>query len=206
MLWASASGSSATSATKPKLWARAASIRRPKSAISLITGSGISLARRCVPDQPGTMPTCASGRANVAPGTMTRISQAAASSSPPPKAGAWITAMVGLDNRASRSKMRCPSRTQSRAKSKGESSAQAVISAPAQKARSPSDRTITHSTSPARSSVAQCPSNCASISGVKAFSLAGLSSTICAIGPSICRCTALMAPTPSADRARGSAA
>ena len=64
---AAASGSSATSATKPSASARSAEIRRPNSAISLTTGSGSSRTSRCVPDQPGTMPTPASGRASVCP-------------------------------------------------------------------------------------------------------------------------------------------
>ena len=71
-------------------------MRRPKSAISLTTGSGSSRASRCVPDQPGTMPTPASGSASVAAGAITRMSQAAASSSPPPKAWPEIAATVGL--------------------------------------------------------------------------------------------------------------
>ena len=102
---AAARASSATSATKPSANARSAEIRRPNSAISLTTGSGSSRASRCVPDQPGTMPTPASGSASVAFGAITRMSQAAASSSPPPKAWPESAAIVGFDSRASRSKI-----------------------------------------------------------------------------------------------------
>ena len=74
---------------RPRSGARTAPFPSPSA-------SGSSRASRCVPDQPGTMPTPASGRARVAPGAITRMSQAAASSSPPPKAWPFSTAIVGL--------------------------------------------------------------------------------------------------------------
>ena len=157
----------------------------------MTTGSGSSRATRCVPDQPGTIPTPASGSASVAFGVITRMSQAAASSSPPPKVCPFSAAMVGLQSRASRSKIRCPSRTQCRAKSNGAIGPQAVMSAPVQKAFSPVPVTMTTRTSGVLSSAAQCASSASSIGTVSALSFAGLSSRSSATAPSTVRCSAL---------------
>ena len=113
----------------------------------LQNGFGYQSARRCVPDQPGTIPTAVSGRAITAVLAMTRRSQAAANSSPPPKAIPFRIATVGLESRASLSNVLCPSRIQRRANSAGERSPQPLMSAPAQKARSPSPETKRHATS-----------------------------------------------------------
>jgi hypothetical protein len=74
---------------------RSAPIRRPNSAISLTTlpaAAGQPLRAR--PARHDADP--ASGSASVAFGAITRMSQAAASSSPPPKAWPFSAAMVGL--------------------------------------------------------------------------------------------------------------
>jgi hypothetical protein len=70
------------------------------------------------------------GQAQRGLGAITRMSQAVASSSPPPNACPCMTATVGRDSRASRSKTRWPSRTQCRANSVGLSAPQPMMSAP----------------------------------------------------------------------------
>ncbi len=56
----------AGSAMRPMRYASSASMRRPVSARYFTRLAPISLARRCVPDQPGTVPIEASGSPNVA--------------------------------------------------------------------------------------------------------------------------------------------
>ena len=147
-------------------------------------------------------PDPASGSASVAFGAITRMSQAAASSSPPPKAWPEIAATVGLQSRASRSKIRWPSRTQWRAKSAGASFA------PGDDVRAGAEGplalgvTITARTSGSRSSAAQCASSASSIGTVSAFSLAGLSSRSSAMAPSTDQVQRAHRP-PSPHRAPG---
>ena len=55
---------------------------------------------RCVPPLPGIMPRETSGNPSLAPSTATRMSQASASSQPPPRAKPLMAAITGLLRRA----------------------------------------------------------------------------------------------------------
>ena len=82
---------------------------RPNSAISLHHRLGQQPRQplRARPARHDADPRLGQGQ-RCAPGAITRMSQAAASSSPPPKAWPFSAAIVGFDSRASRSKIRCP--------------------------------------------------------------------------------------------------
>ena len=90
--------------------------------------------RRCVPDQPGTMPRPVSGSPSLICVSAMRISAAAASSSPPPSAWPFSAAISGTRSVASRSKTRWPKRTQAWPNSFGVIAAQALMSPPAENA------------------------------------------------------------------------
>ena len=101
---ATAAGSSAdgtTSDTIPSSRARAAPMRRPVKISSFAAATPAIRARRCVPPAPGMIPSRASVRPISAPSAAIRMSQASASSSPPPNATPFTAAMVGRGNAAS---------------------------------------------------------------------------------------------------------
>ena len=92
--------------------ARSAVMRRPNSAISLTTASGSSRASRCVPDQPGTMPTpprAARAWPSAPSPACRRPRQVPARRQRHGRAARRWSACA---SRASRSKIRCPPRTQ----------------------------------------------------------------------------------------------
>mmetsp|Transcript_5505 Transcript_5505/g.13639 ORF Transcript_5505/g.13639 Transcript_5505/m.13639 type:complete len:299 (+) Transcript_5505:1838-2734(+) len=85
-----------TSSTSPSFLAAPSLMGADVSIISSAFCRPTRRGRRCVPPNPGRMPSCSSGRPMRVPGVHTRALHAMATSSPPPRATPWIAATVGL--------------------------------------------------------------------------------------------------------------
>src|SRR5581483_1925936 len=178
---ASSTGGSLSS---PMRNASCAEILRPVNASNFTCAGPMSLATRCVPDQPGQVPMAASGSPKPAPLPAMRMSATAASSRPPPSAWPLMAAISGSRNRAQRSNTWCPRLTQPRHMSSGSSADHAETSAPTQNALLPAPVRITQRNALSASSRVAIASSRSSICGVSALSLSGRSSRTVATGPS----------------------
>ena len=158
-------------------------MREPASAISRSTACGTSAARRCAPDQPGTIPIVVSGSANWACGAAILRSLVASNSNPPPNAMPFTAAIRGTGNRARRSNKRCPFGTHSRENCAASSADHSLISAPVQNAFSPAPVITTARIVRSRSTVIAQSSSASSIPSVSALPLAGLSIVTISVAP-----------------------
>ena len=94
--------SAASAVTKPRSSPSCAGTCRPVSIMPIAFLSGICRASRCMPPAAAASPTRGSGRANLAFSAAMMISQASATSKPPPIAMPFTAAITGLlrSNRA----------------------------------------------------------------------------------------------------------
>jgi len=171
--FATTSGRSATSVTKPQLSAVSASTINEVKIIRFARATPTVFCSRAVPPHPGRVPMPSSDSPTLASVAITRISQASASSRPPPNALPSIAAIDGCRNPASLSNSACPRRIQVDHMRVADSWLNALISAPAEKARSPALVTITARTSSESSMTARCDSSCSTMGMVNEFSLFG---------------------------------
>src|SRR5487761_2004193 len=118
----------------PNRYASLATSMSPVSAICLTARDPNRRTSRCEPDQPGTMPSPASGSPSFTWLSQRMKAAVAASSSPPAKAWPLTTAIMGTRSRARASKARCPARVQERHISMGARPPHAAMSPPAQNA------------------------------------------------------------------------
>ena len=130
----SVSAAGTTRVTKPRRSASAAPTRRPVSTSSIARALPTARARRWVPPAPGMIPRLISGWPKVASSAATSMSQAMASSAPPPSAKPRTAAIVGVATAATRSQPRSPGEA---ARLAGVCAASSATSAPAAKARVP---------------------------------------------------------------------
>src|SRR5215467_3623856 len=130
------SATGTTRSTRPMRSASAAGTRMPVRIISRALPRPTRRGSRWVPPPPGMMARLISVRPSCASSAAMRISQARASSRPPPRAKPWTAAMMGCEHRSISA--RKSSRLRDSRKWVGVGgSRNSRMSAPAQKARSP---------------------------------------------------------------------
>src|SRR5687768_6215825 len=130
----------------------------------------MSLGSRCVPPQPGGIPSPTSGCAKRAFSEARRISQAIASSQPPPNAYPLTAAMTGCGSRSTALVSACPLRPNAIPPA-GVRSTISLISAPAANARSPAPVRITARTErswPSAWNAAPRRSSCSELNALRA--------------------------------------
>ena len=128
---------------------------------------------RCVPPLPGIMPRETSGNPSFASSTATRMSQASASSQPPPRAKPLMAAITGLLSRAISSVSPTSILACRAATTPTFSWAASLRSRPAEKDRSPAPVTIITRTSGSARMAVTASMSSSRICRLRAFSTSG---------------------------------